>query len=396
MAEINTRKRGNTWEYRFEAAKVDGKRKQITKGGFRTKKEALEAGTKACSEYNDAGLHFVPSEISFSDYLQFWLTQYCEVNLKHTTCENYSKKIRLYIKPELGLYKLKSLTPAILQAFINTKFNEGYSRNTISVIKGILSGSLDYAVEPLQFIRNNPMKSVKNPSPRAKAKTPSRSKNRRSIKPEEWEIIISRFPERHPSHIPLQLGYRCGLRLGEAFAVTWDDIDFDNKILKIKRQVQMINGFWTFVPPKYDSTREIMLDEKMLNILKEEKARQERAKIYYEQHYIQLLVNNQHQINTTVGESVNLVNVRENGEYIQPRTTQHIGRVVHYHLNIADWDFHSLRHTHTTMLIEAGVNPVTVQKRLGHKNIETTLGIYAESTKKMENDMIEKLNEILG
>ena len=63
MAGVNARKRGTTWQYQFEAAKVDGKRKQITKGGFRTKADAIEAGTKALAEYNNSGLHFEPSDI---------------------------------------------------------------------------------------------------------------------------------------------------------------------------------------------------------------------------------------------------------------------------------------------------------------------------------------------
>ena len=58
----------------------------------------------------------------------------------------------------------------------------------------------------------------------------------------EWENIILRFPEGHSCHIPLMLGYHCGLRLGEAFALTWDDINFDNNTISINKQVQMING----------------------------------------------------------------------------------------------------------------------------------------------------------
>lgn len=50
MASVNTRKRGQKWQYQFEAATIDGKRKQITKSGFKTKKEALEAGTNSESD----------------------------------------------------------------------------------------------------------------------------------------------------------------------------------------------------------------------------------------------------------------------------------------------------------------------------------------------------------
>ncbi len=120
MAEVNTRKRGTKWEYYFEAAKINGKRNKISKSGFRTKKVALEAGTKALAEYNYAGMHFIPSEISFHDYLDYWMKEYCIINLKDTTVANYKKKIKLHIKPELGKYKLKALTPAVLFPGTNT------------------------------------------------------------------------------------------------------------------------------------------------------------------------------------------------------------------------------------------------------------------------------------
>ena len=72
MGQLRTRKRGSTWQYSFEAAKIDGKRKSISKGGFRTKADALAAGTKAMNEYNESGQAFTPSEISIADYLDYW------------------------------------------------------------------------------------------------------------------------------------------------------------------------------------------------------------------------------------------------------------------------------------------------------------------------------------
>ena len=61
MGELRTRKRGKGWEYSFESARVDGKRKSISKGGFKTKAEALAAGTQAKAEYDSAGVVFKPS-----------------------------------------------------------------------------------------------------------------------------------------------------------------------------------------------------------------------------------------------------------------------------------------------------------------------------------------------
>lgn len=395
MAELNTRKRNNKWEYRFEGARIGGKRNQITKGGFRTKKDALDAGTKALAEYNNAGFSFVPSEISFSDYLDYWMKEYCKLNLKDTTCGNYEKKIKLHIKPALGIYKLKALTPAVLQSFINEKFNAGYSRNSMAVLKGVLSGCMSYAVEPLGFIQSNPMLLVKLPSPRAQAEIPTRKKNKLIVSKEQIQEIIKTFPEGHYYYIPLMFAYRCGLRLGEAFALTWDDIDFDNKTLDVNKQIQMKDGYWTFSDPKYNSFRVIKLDSTMLNELSNLKTNRIQSKEEYMEFYKQLYVNDSDQLNFKTGTHVQMVCSREDGSYIQPRAMQHCSRVIHYKLGYTDYDYHSLRHTHATMLLEAGANIKVIQMRLGHKNIDITLQIYTHVTEKMENDTINILESIL-
>ena len=71
MASINIRKRGNVYQYAFEVGKVNGKRKQITKSGFRTKAEAQASGTKAYNDYLNTGLTFKEKEISYSEYLNY-------------------------------------------------------------------------------------------------------------------------------------------------------------------------------------------------------------------------------------------------------------------------------------------------------------------------------------
>lgn len=394
MASVNVRKRGTKWQYQFEAAIVDGKRKQITKSGFRTKKEALEAGAKALAEYNDCGLTFTPSEVSFNDYLDYWVKEYAIINLKSTTVANYEKKIRLYIKPELGVYKLKALTPAILQAFINKKFNEGFSRNTLLVLKGILSGCLNYAVEPLKFIKYSPMSSVKLPLKRAIPDTPTRKKEKHILTDEEVEKIFKRFPYGHSCYLPLQLAYRCGLRLGETFALTWEDINFDDRTMNINKQVQYENKFWYLTDTKYKSDRIIDIDNIMLDILKKYKQQQRKDKIYYGEHYTIIRINDKKQIiDNDTGNEIHFINIRENGTYIQPRVMQHCFRIIHHKLGYKDLDYHSLRHTHATMLLSAGVNVKAVQERLGHKKIDMTLDVYAHATDEMRKQALEVLNK---
>ena len=397
--QISYRKRGTKWEYRFEIAKLDNKRTFITKCGFTTKKAAVEAGQKAWEEYHDSGQNFKPTELSVSDYLKYWIENYCKTNLKDTTIKTYEKKIRLYIEPDIGKYYLKSLTPSVLQQLINKRFNEGLSRNTLSVLKGILSNSLAYAVEPCKFIKQNPMAFVKLPLKRAVPESPANKKDRRPVTDDEWEQIIERFPEGEPSHIPLVLAYRCGLRLGEVFGLTWEDIDFDNSTLSVSRQVQYSdsNKAWIITSPKYDSCRTISLDSNTLALLKRTKEKLQKAKDYYAEHYIQLCLEG-NKISSH-GEPINLVCTRDSGEYIQPRIMQHVGRVIHGKNNknsapiSEDWDFHSLRHTHATKLLEAGVPYPLIQQRLGHTKISMTER-YVHATTAMEDKLKSTLCDI--
>ena len=400
MAQVTAMKRGDVWQYRFEGAKVDGKRQRITKSGFRTKKEALEAGTKALAEYNQSGLHFTPSEISVSDYFDYWLETYCKLNLKETTVKNYDKKIRLYIRPQIGKYRLKSLTAAIIQEFLNKCFDNGLSRNTLLCIKGIITGSLNYAVQPLGFIQFNPALSCKLPLTSAKPKKEPKTKERMACTKEEIKAIFERFPAGHPAHVPLQLAYRCGLRLGECFGLSWEDIDFNKRTLTVNHQVQMNDNKkqWQLLPPKYNSVRTISLDDTMFDILRKEYDKQQRAIVYYDTDYMQLLADSDGFLNFNDGIPVHMVNSREDGEFIQPRILQHVGRVIHGHTRspmISEkWDFHSMRHTHATMLLEAGAQPKVVQERLGHKDIQTTLNIYAHVTQQMEERTVDIMNNI--
>ena len=211
MSELRLRKRGTHWEYSFEGARINDKRQTISKSGFRTKGEASAAGAKAMNEYNRSGSVFTPSEISVSDYLDLWMREYCLNNCKPSTINNYQKKINLHIKPAIGKYRLAALSPEALQKLINDKFNQGYSRNTLAVLKGILTGSLSYAVQPLKYIPYSPAEYIELPSTRATPAVKSRSAPHVYLTPQQMAKIFARFPEGSSSYLPLLLGYKCGL-----------------------------------------------------------------------------------------------------------------------------------------------------------------------------------------
>ena len=156
---------------------------------------------------------------------------------------------------------LNEITPLIVQNYLNSLFNQGYSRNTLVVVKGLLSGSLSYAVLPAGLLAHNPVSEVRLPKARAKPKIPSRKKVRIPITLDQWHKLMQRFPREHPSHIALNLGYHLGLRLGETFGLMWEDVDFKKGVISIRHQVQydQEKKAWELTAPKYDSFRTIPL-----------------------------------------------------------------------------------------------------------------------------------------
>lgn len=403
MSGLRYQKRGNAWLYSFDGAMVDGKRQFISKGGFRTKKEATVAGIKALEEYNRAGAVFNPTDISFSDYLDLWMKQYVMVNCKAVTVLSYEKKIRLHIKPTLGKYKLSSLNPLVLQQLIDEKFNAGYSRNSLAIMKGILTGCLAYAVQPLGYLQHSPAVYLKLPSTRAEGRVKTRSCPRTIVPKEAMMRILECFPEGSSSHIPLQIGYKCGMRLGEVFGLTWDCVDFKNMTIAIDKQIQWQErdkqtgekGYWYFTAPKYLSSRTIRMPNDLAELLKREFERQQAAMNLYGNLYTHNYVDERQRLNQDAhGTQVNLVMVRLDGTYIISRNMHYVSHIVSHELGIEKFDFHSLRHTHATMLAEIGATPKYVQHRLGHKNIQVTMQVYQHLTPLIEDKNVELLNKL--
>ena len=139
-------------------------------------------------------------------------------------------------KPALGNYRVKAITKAILQDFIKELFNRGLAINTISGVKGILTKAFGYAADN-QYIAYSPAVRLKIPI-NQQPKVPTRSDPHIYILPSKMEEIFVRFPYGTVNHIHLLLGYRCGLRLGEAFGLIRADIKLSTQQLEVSRQVQ--------------------------------------------------------------------------------------------------------------------------------------------------------------
>lgn len=431
MAKLNIRDRnenfpGRTpnWEYRFEAAKIEGKRKSVSKSGFKTKKEAFEAGTRALAAYNNAGVHFTPSEVGVSDFLDIWFESYAKLNTSYNTQVSYANVIERHIKPYFGQYKLKTLSPLVLQEFANEINSKGYSKSLVYSILSLLQNALDYAVFPLEYIRDNPMRYIK-----IKYTSEKPIRERVVIKDEQFAKILEMYPSNSKFHLPLLIGWYCGLRISEMCALTWNDINFDFKTLSVTKQVvrrnvrtdtQFIKKLnenkekapkgWYFTTPKFNSQRTIKLSDSLIEILQQVHKQQLKDQKKYKDLYYNYIAH--HEKDEKGKEITRLVPTQkmflkkdhkqicfvckdENGKMLTPESFSAVNKKIKTELQIP-FDYHSLRHTHATLLIESGVNVKTVQIRLGHKNVTTTLQKYVHDTQEMQEAAVKLFESHVG
>ena len=158
---INIRKRGNTYQYCFEVGKVNGKRKQITKCGFRTKNEAFIAGQKAYNEFINGGIK-KESEMLYSYYLDYWMKEYFEINYKYSTAKRYKESFG-NIKRELGNYKLSNITPFILNQALLMLYQTSTTKEALRNYQKVIKSSLRDATYYFRFIKNNPVADLQIP-----------------------------------------------------------------------------------------------------------------------------------------------------------------------------------------------------------------------------------------
>lgn len=118
---VSVRKRGKVYEYRSEIATVEGTRKWVTKSGYPIKNDAFKEGAKAYNDFYYGGMKVQLKEnMSYSDFLDYWIDTYANFNLKYSTTISYLNIIKNHVKPKVGFYTLSQLDTRLLQEFINS------------------------------------------------------------------------------------------------------------------------------------------------------------------------------------------------------------------------------------------------------------------------------------
>lgn len=361
MPSFKKDKRG---KYYFTASlgfdSVTGKRIQKMRSGFSTIKEAREAYAELVSNFGKEA-YSSNSSMLFEEFHNTIFLPYYKARVKERTYNNRLSTINQHFS-YFNKMKLKSIQPIHIQKWQNdlaTKYENSYVRN----IFGMFQMALDRAVI-LGMLPSNPAKIVGNVK-KSRKKVDFWTKT-------EFEKVIGTFYiedyYQHFAFISIWLLFMTGMRLGEATALTWKDVNFEDHYLKVSKSLYYKNASaYEFVEPKTRaSIRTIYLDDDTISFLKAWKKRQdEKGGIDFVLSY--------------------------NAIPTQKHTIRHI---IKRHAELAgvhDIRIHALRHSHASLLISMGKNALLIKDRLGHEDVQTTLGtyghLYPNSSYEIANDL---------
>lgn len=359
-----------TWWARITVGKTaDGKQKRKAFYG-KTRREVQEKLTAALNDINN-NTYIEPSRMTVVQWLEIWLQEYKKNTIRVTTYQTYICYIKRHIEPDLGGYALKSLRSDMLQRFVNTLLDKGLKETTIDRIFGIIKQALDQAV-------NNDM-IAKNPA--LKVKLPKREKKEARVLSVEEQKMFVEAAKRYEQPEVFLLILATGLRIGEALALTWNDIDFENKVLHVKRTCIMRRdeklGKYVIdyaLPKTEKSARDIPLLPEALEVLELTKKKQAVLADLYKSF-----------------NKENLVFCNSKGKPIWPTDIRARIKVITEELNMKGVHVHTLRHTFATRCLENGIDLKIVQELLGHSTINTTANIYTHVLPDTKKLAIKKL-----
>lgn len=352
-----------------ELESESGKRNRRYRTVKGTKKQAQEALRLFQNEL-ETGYTAAPSSMKLGDWMWQWLDQYLP-NIEATTRSGYKDKIKNQINPHLGNIQLKALKAATIQSWVNKLHKQqGLSPKTIRSAYLNLNAALEKAVVT-QMIPHNPCKGVE---------LPKNQKYQAQIYTTQEIKELLQVAEGTDMYLPLLLVCYVGFRRGELLALKWDHIDFDKGLIHIQsNRVVADSKVSTKAPKSAAGNRSLTIGSNILSELKLARAQYNSNKLAMGAAF------------TDSG----LVVCQPDGKPFRPETmTQKWERFVQKH-GLKHIRFHDLRHSCATMMVEAGIDFKTVQTRIGHANISTTMDVYAHCTPAMDQKAATKVDDIL-
>ncbi|KOR95815.1 integrase [Geobacillus stearothermophilus ATCC 12980] len=367
---IKEKKKG--FYFRIDVGKdpVTGKRKQASFGPFRTKTEAKKELLKIKNQVDD-GSYFKESTEDFSMFMERWFNTSYKRTVEITTAKSREYVIRNHIMKYFQHKKINEITTFDIDSFYVDKLDSGYSGAYIRQMHNLLNQAFDQAVR-WSLVKVNPVKNAKPPKVKSEEKI-------------TWTVDeVNRFLnliKDSSMEIPYLLAIFTGMRRGEVLGLKWDDVDFENKKIRIKRSLCFVSGKGLiFKEPKTKkSKRQISISQHVVNVLKKHKQKQEFQKEK---------LGTQYQDN-------NLIVCTDDGKPLDPRNLlRQFYRLIE-EASVPRISFHDLWHTHATILMQQGENPKVVSERLGHSRVGITLDLYSHVSDDLQEQAAEKFENAL-
>ena len=342
-----------------------GKRIQHWGRGFKTQIEAKKGYESYINDFSDSAVK-KNSTMSYKEFYKTYFKPDYKQSVKPQTFESRLSSMEIHLKYFFNR-KLKDISAPMVKKWQNnlsSKYSSGYVR----AIHGLFQKSLDLAIK-LGLIQKNIAKQVGNIK-KVRKKVDFWTK-------EEAERVFSTFDlndyyDRFAFTLIYTL-FMTGIRIGEAQALIWEDINFKEKTLDISKNMyyKTSKEFYITEPKTLASNRQIALDDTTIKYLIEWKAIQKK---------------------NIVTDFV----FSYNGAPTNKSTTSHIITRHSKFAGVHRIKTHALRHSHASLLISLGENALVIRDRLGHEDIKTTLGTYGHLYPNMNREVANKLNNILN
>ena len=291
-------KDGSSWYVIYDIKTATGERKQKKKRGFKTKKEAEKYLSEQLTAI-DKGTYFEPSEMTFSEYLDYWIENYAKPNTAQRTLENYQYMITQHIKPDLGQINISKLQPAHLQKYYVEKLKKGkvdgggLSATSVKQHHRLIFKALKDAVK-WQLLVRNVAEAVKPPK--------TKKVEMKTWNDEQVKSFLEAAKGSQYYAVYLTAIYT-GMRRGEVLGLRWQDIDFDNLVIYVRQSLQEVKKVGlTFIEPKSGKSRSITITSNLAKELK---------KLYKQQLKYKLLLGQEY-------HDLDLVFAQKNGKPTQP------------------------------------------------------------------------------